>query len=493
MGSDFKAERLAFCQLNNMKCLHLSFPFGEEMSHLVLRRFSKLFHAYIAAKAKDPTRSVPASLEAAHTTYSNLSQLAPINWIEKHELVRSHFIRLLSASKSERYNMSEDQTLRWRGDILNFTRTFVRSLKRDRKALQICIDVLYTMMTVLRDNLTDGISGGMLTKEYSSLVTLCEKYSLVPTSFHCMGSLKQTEQIGVGASATVWRGTLVGKDVAIKSFSLYQKSPPISKIKKKFIRETLILRLVQHPNILRFLNIVDQPGKICIVTPWYINGSIMRYIATVVDAPLKELMEQIADGLHFLSQYHIVHGDLKGDNILIDDDGKALIADFGLSSIRALNLPNHDAKCFPNFKDIDILYAQCSAALEAGGLSTEPDSISSLAATIMSASSGGGGTDRWMAPERLFPRAYKLSTQQATKASDVYGFAMLVFEVFSGGPPWSTKPGLSFLPDVVLGRRPPRPAKMTDELWDIVTKCWAPSPADRPTIWEVYNRLACIP
>jgi serine/threonine protein kinase len=101
---------------------------------------------------------------------------------------------------------------------------------------------------------------------------------------------------------------------------------------QRFIREALILQLVQHPNILRFTSIVNEPYKICIITPWYAQGHIMKYIEAFPDAEVKELvrcaslkrfhsliqspmnhqMEQVADGLHFLSEYRIVHGDLKG-------------------------------------------------------------------------------------------------------------------------------------------------------------------------------------
>ncbi|KAJ7159615.1 kinase-like domain-containing protein [Mycena filopes] len=325
-------------------------------------------------------------------------------------------------------------------------------------------------MQLLRDNLIDATGDGTLQEDYSSFVALCRKATLLPTSFRCAGPLQEKELIGYGGSATVWRGTTDGTDVAIKSFRLYTQYPPIS---QRFIKETLLLRLVQHPNILRFLSVVDEPQRIGIVTPWYANGSIMRYIRMVQKPPLKELMEQVADGLHFLSQYEIVHGDLKGENILIDDNGKALIADFGLSSIR--------------------LRLNCSNSLAAGGLSTSPESVSSLAATILSASSAGGGTYRWMAPERLNPQAYELRTQQATKASDVYAFGMLVVEVFGGETPWSAlRTEFVFINAIVANTRPPRPTSMPDDLWEIVTECWSQFPVDRPSIWQVYNRLACM-
>ncbi|KAJ7152389.1 kinase-like domain-containing protein, partial [Mycena filopes] len=112
----------------------------------------------------------------------------------------------------------------------------------------------------------------------------------------------------------------------------------------------------------------------------------------------------------------------------------------------------------------------------------------------------GGGTYRWMAPERLNSRACELRTQEATKASDVYAFGMLVVEVrsslctvFGGETPWSAlRTEFVFINAIVANTRPPRPTSMRDNLWEIVTECWSQFPVDRPSIWEVYNRLACM-
>ncbi|KAJ7128560.1 kinase-like domain-containing protein [Mycena epipterygia] len=292
----------------------------------------------------------------------------------------------------------------------------------------------------------------MYREDYSFLVKLCQRATILPASFSCSDTLQIKDNgFDAGASATVHRGSLDKKEVAVKNFRLYYFS--VTRVKKRFIREALILQLAQHPNVLRFISILNEPFKLCIITPWYEHGHIMKYISAVPDAPLKELMEQVADGLHFLSEYAIVHGDLKGENVLIDNDGRAVIADFGSST-----------------------------------------SISTLAATILSAaSSGAGGTLRWMAPERLDPTAYDLLTQKATAKSDVYSFGMLVLEVFSGKPPWSSRAEVGVLLSVVASLRPPRPGNITDSLWEIVEKCWSHFPGDRPTIWEVYNRLACIP
>ncbi|KAJ6549829.1 kinase-like domain-containing protein, partial [Mycena capillaripes] len=288
------------------------------------------------------------------------------------------------------------------------------------------------------------------------------------------------------------RGFLGTTEVAVKSFRLYYRT--VNQVKKRFIKEALILQLVQHPNILRFTSIVDQEFKICIITPWYANGHIMKYIASVENVPVKELMEQVADGMHFLCQYGIVHGDLKGSNVLIDSTGKAVIADLGMSFIQETNVAEPSDAVRDPFA-LAILRCQCSEAIRTGRLSVSPRSVSTLAATILSAaSSGGGGTFRWMAPERLVPSAYGLPDAKATGSSDVYSFGMLVLEVFSREPPWGlSRVEGSIALSVVTNLRPPRPPSIPDNMWEIVQECWSHLPTERPAICEIYNRLACIP
>ncbi|KAJ7927708.1 kinase-like domain-containing protein, partial [Mycena leptocephala] len=330
-------------------------------------------------------------------------------------------------------------------------------------------------------------------EDYSFLITLCQKATLLPRSFFCSEKLEfgTDTPVDAGASATIYRGFLGAAEVAVKSFRLYYRT--INQVKKRFIREALILHLVRHPNILRFTSIVDEQFKIYIITPWHTHGHIMKYIAAVEGVHLKELMEQVADGLHFLFQYGIVHGDLKGSNILIGDNGTAMIADLGLSFIQETTVvePSHAVE---DPFAVAILRRQCAEAISTGRLSVTPRSISTLAATVLSAaSSSGGGTFRWMAPERLVPSAYGLPTAKATTQSDVYSFGMLMLEVFSGEPPWgSARNECSIALNVVTNLRPSRPSSIPDDLWEIVQECWSHSPTGRPTIQEVYNHLACI-
>ncbi|KAJ7251950.1 kinase-like domain-containing protein [Mycena rebaudengoi] len=505
MSNDLRiAQALVFSQLKDMKRIHEAFPFGKDASQKILNRFDALLHTTSGPDGDFSGRPhqiiIYSIFNDASAAYTELERMSSVAWIENHELIRRRFLQLLSPKKGHPYSMSPEEIHAWRYQVLDFSKEFIKNLKRKKrdpsqvylKTTQICIDVVHALITDLRDN-----SEHAMFQEDSLLLTkICQRAELFPSSFTCKGTLEFPDDAvsDVGASATVRRGSVDATEVGVKSFRLYFRS--MKSIRKRFIREALILQLlVHHPNVLRFISILNEPFNICIITPWYPHGHIMQYVARNPDAQLKELMEQVADGLHFVSEYGIIHGDLKGGNILIDENEKAVVADFGLSFIQENDEAEQISHVAPDPFAVAIIRAQCAEALRAGKLSDTPQSISTLAATVLStASCSGGGTYRWMAPERLVPSAYNLPTAKATLASDVYSFAMVLVEVFSGEPPWGKHvPEPSVGIQVVTGLRPERPSNLPDGLWDLVQECWAQMPHDRPSIWDVYNRLACMP
>ncbi|TEB14859.1 kinase-like protein [Coprinellus micaceus] len=101
-------------------------------------------------------------------------------------------------------------------------------------------------------------------------------------------------------------------------------------------REVNILRRLSHPNIAEFLGIAfKQELRPCIVIKYYKNGITPKYLELNPKADRLALIKDVADGLRYLHTLEppIVHGDLKGCNTLVTDDGHAIITDFGLSRI----------------------------------------------------------------------------------------------------------------------------------------------------------------
>jgi len=167
----------------------------------------------------------------------------------------------------------------------------------------------------------------------------------------------------------------------------------------------------------------------------------------------------------------MIHGDLKGVwiraliaislpkalfiklNILIDQDGRARLADFGLLTI-VLDSAHHTSSSTPK----------------------------------------SAGTTRWMSPELLDPERFGLGDGRPTKCSDTYALGMVILEVLTGKPPFPNCNGMIVMRKVVEGERPGRPqgreeAWVTDDLWEMLEQCWLPQPERRPTIDAV---LQCV-
>ena len=140
-------------------------------------------------------------------------------------------------------------------------------------------------------------------------------------------------------------------------------------------------------------------------------------------------------------------------NILIDQDGCARIADFGLLTI-----------------------------------------VSDSAHYTSSSTPKSAGTTRWMSPELLDPVRFGREDGRATKESDCYALGMVILEVLSGKPPFSGDGGFIVMRKVIEGERPGKPEGkeevwFTDDLWEILEQCWLPRPERRPAIDAVLECL----
>jgi serine/threonine protein kinase len=97
------------------------------------------------------------------------------------------------------------------------------------------------------------------------------------------------------------------------------------------------------------------------------------------------------------------------------------------------------------------------------------------------------GPCRWMSPEILDPPDDLSEVEELrslfTKASDVYSYGMTVLEVLTGEVPFAHRRyDTVVILDVIRGTRPPRPAiaAMSDDVWDILQRCWEVFPDNRP-------------
>ncbi|KZT07864.1 kinase-like protein [Laetiporus sulphureus 93-53] len=240
--------------------------------------------------------------------------------------------------------------------------------------------------------------------------------------------------------------------VAFKSFTFAQNED----LQQQIYKEAIQWRHLHHPNVVPFFGVCDMPRplRLCIVSHWMENGSIMDFLRQNTSADRLPLLVGIATGLEYLHSKDIVHGDLKGANILIDDNGVPRLADFGLAT---------------------VVYRM---------------------QTVNTASeSHRGGTYRWMAPELFDPEKFGLPHVRPSKESDVYGLAMVMWEVYTGRIPFHMcRNEWQVVYKIMSGKRPTRSEDtmlpvIQDRIWILMEECWDACPGNRPNVRDVLGRL----
>ncbi|CAN7057490.1 unnamed protein product [Brassica rapa subsp. trilocularis] len=151
-----------------------------------------------------------------------------------------------------------------------------------------------------------------------------------------IGEYAVGRQIGSGSFSVVWEGRHLvdGSVVAIKEIAMARLS---KKLQDSLMSEIIILRKINHPNIIRFIDMIEAPGKINLVLEYCKGGDLSMFIqrhGKIPDATAKHFMQQLAAGLQVLRDNNIIHRDLKPQNLLLstdDNDAALKIADFGFA------------------------------------------------------------------------------------------------------------------------------------------------------------------
>ncbi|KAF9649111.1 kinase-like protein [Thelephora ganbajun] len=205
------------------------------------------------------------------------------------------------------------------------------------------------------------------------------------------------------------------------------------------------------------------------VSEWMENGNINQFIEKDRHANRAVLVPDVANGLKYLHDLRIVHGDLKGANILINKDRRACIADFGLTTITGV-----------------VTHAAARSS-QASLISNE--SLMSFTA---------GGTYRWMSPELLDPERFGIPQSEdnrPTRQSDCYALGMVIYEVLCGHHPYvEIQSDFLVVNTIMEGVRPEKPVGatrlgFTEGLWRILESCWLEDRSERPS---VKNILPCL-
>ncbi|XP_050411148.2 serine/threonine-protein kinase TNNI3K [Patella vulgata] len=268
----------------------------------------------------------------------------------------------------------------------------------------------------------------------------------LPHQFHLqLLDIECQEVIGSGSFGKVYKGKCKGKTAAIKR---YRASTVGAKSDvDMFCREVAILSKLKSSYVIGFLGAcLDDPSQFAIVTQYISGGSLYSLLheqKRLIDIQSKLTISiDVAKGMEYLHNLPqpIIHRDLNSHNILLDENGHALVADFGES--RFLRSAEED------------------------NMTKQPGNL------------------RWMAPE-IFTQCTKYSIK-----ADVFSYSLCLWELLAGELPFAhLKPAAAAAEMAYHITRPPIGITIPKPIVGLLQVGWHANPDDRPEFKEIVPIL----
>lgn len=241
-------------------------------------------------------------------------------------------------------------------------------------------------------------------------------------------------------------------------------------------RETQLMSLTKHPNVLRVRGSWVNGHKLYIASRLMNKGSaadVMHYgwPGGMEEEVVKCILKQALEGLNYLHINGFIHRDIKAANLLIDDDGTVLLGDLGVAasltddadmSSRSYSDAGNRVM---NFDPVSGANSSCSAfPLERPGMGKRKSFV---------------GTPCWMAPELIQGHRYD-------SKADIWSFAITAIELTQGRPPRSRESAHNVLLQTVQGKPPKLNSvggvhQYSRAFKDVVDACLVKDPSKRPT------------
>eukprot|EP01118_Nematostelium_gracile_P013217 TRINITY_DN4967_c0_g1_i1.p1 TRINITY_DN4967_c0_g1~~TRINITY_DN4967_c0_g1_i1.p1 ORF type:complete len:590 (-),score=106.56 TRINITY_DN4967_c0_g1_i1:129-1757(-) len=281
-------------------------------------------------------------------------------------------------------------------------------------------------------------------------------------------------KLAVGGFGSVWKAKWRNTDCAVKV--LAEKTDDMDLEDVKVIRkEILVCLALNHPHIVTFMGASVTVGQpITILMEYVVYGSLTKLLKdNIPSIKFKtKLALDVAKGIAFLHSSHIYHRDIKPDNVLVvsDDPNTPVnlkITDFGTANTTLTRTSNR----------MDPTYSGLSNA----PTGKDEDDESSATGTLV-----------YSAPEVFSP-----NLQYPVDKTDVYSFAVLLLQIFTQKVPFTEHPFDQFSKwdiqrFVRNGKRLDIPDDLEPSLKNLIRRCWAQTPKERPDFSEIVNELEKI-
>ncbi|KAF8601646.1 kinase-like protein [Ceratobasidium sp. AG-I] len=284
--------------------------------------------------------------------------------------------------------------------------------------------------------------------------------------------LEANAPIRAGTTCDIYTAAFLGGEkVAKKMFRIgMSEKAHMRKYAERFLDNAKLWATFRSDYILPFYGVGteglegDGHFQLYMVSPLMKNFDAGTYLKEYKSNPdiKQQIMRIITDtarGLQYLHKREppVIHSNIRGDNILITDSGRAILGGF--------------------------TYAQTLQNSSDEGVDTLPAIVTTVT----------NDSHRWMAPEM-----FESDLPVLQLPSDIWGWAMATLEVISGLPPYfQCKQPHTLVHRIGSGKRPLRQdhvdfneyALQPNSLWELLEKCWAFEPSDRPTIDDVVTDL----
>jgi serine/threonine protein kinase len=241
-------------------------------------------------------------------------------------------------------------------------------------------------------------------------------------------------RLGAGGMATVYHALHERLERPLVVKVLHRQLAAEPEMRERFRREAEAAARLVHPHVCGILDYGEVGDSVYLVMPFLAGGSLADRLARerVVSPPAAAaIAAQVALALDFAHRRGVVHRDVKPDNILFDEDGNAIVTDFGIAT------------------------ARFHARLTAHGRAM--------------------GTPHYMSPEQAMGKL-------VDGRSDLYGLGVVLYEMLVGFPPFDASDGYAVSYKQVH-EAPVSPAvvdaTLPEALVTVVMRCLAKSPADR--------------
>jgi eukaryotic-like serine/threonine-protein kinase len=252
-------------------------------------------------------------------------------------------------------------------------------------------------------------------------------------------------RIGRGGMGTVWRARdmVLARDVAVKEVEVLGLATPAERkvLQERALREARVAARLNHPGLVTVHDVLEADGGIWIVMELVPSRSLARVLADEGPLPpdrAAELGTMLIDALGSAHTSGIVHRDVKPANVLLSDDGRAVLTDFGIATL------NGD----PRLTQVGMVM----------------------------------GTPGFCAPERI-------RGEPASPASDLWSLGATLYAAVEGHGPFESRDAPMAVLTSIVHADPP-PAASAGPLGPVISALMSKDPADRPDVGTAARLLA---